>query len=144
MAAAIKRFFEKRKTAAKFRLAGAGHRLNDPAEKRPVPQSARSQPRPPSRQGPTEEQLQAAQAAMTRLSMPSKPGQKCKHFCCIILQFKAAPSASLSIVNLVLVWPNIWCVNSLNKVCSVCVCVQLSCFKCLKKLFRLLDQRLFN
>ena len=78
MAAAIKRFFEKRKTAAKFKLAGTGHRLNDPSEKRPVPQSARAQPRPPSRQGPTEEQLQAAQAAMSRLSMPSKPGQKCR------------------------------------------------------------------
>lgn len=57
----------------KFKRAGEGHRLNESSERRPVPQPARSEPRPPSRQGPTEEQLQAAQAAMARLSTPSKP-----------------------------------------------------------------------
>ena len=72
MAAALKKFFEKRRTAAKFKRAGEGHRLNEPETPRVAPQPKTE--RLPPRQGPTSEQVQAATAAMARLNAPSKPG----------------------------------------------------------------------
>ena len=73
MAAALKKFFEKRRTASKFKRAGEGHRLNEPEKARVAPQPKSE--RLPARQGPTSEQVQAASAAMARLSTPSKPGR---------------------------------------------------------------------
>jgi hypothetical protein len=69
---AIKRFFEKKKTEAKFKLAGKGQKLGE-AQAASQPQAARAGPSQPaqSRSGPaarglTHEQRQAAEAALSR------------------------------------------------------------------------------
>lgn len=65
MADKIKKFWEKKKKDAKFRMAGPGHRLNETKVQQPVTSNSASvAPRAP----PSAESQQAAAAAMARLS----------------------------------------------------------------------------
>ena len=74
--AAIKKFFEKRKLDVKFKRAGEGHKLTEASR-----QNRSIEERPPStspRRGPSNAALTAAEAAMARASISSKPGDNCK------------------------------------------------------------------
>ncbi|XP_071445368.1 UBX domain-containing protein 6 [Hetaerina americana] len=68
---AIKKFFQKKKTEAKFKLAGPGHRLNDETVRRPQPTS--SSYVPASRVPPSAEAQQAAAAALARMELKNAP-----------------------------------------------------------------------
>lgn len=65
MADKIKKFWEKKKKDAKFRMAGPGHRLNETKTEKPV--TSNSVPVVP-RAPPSAESQQAAAAALARLS----------------------------------------------------------------------------
>lgn len=65
MADKIKKFWEKKKKDAKFRMAGPGHRLNETKVQQPLTSNSASvAPRAP----PSAESQQAAAAALARLS----------------------------------------------------------------------------
>ena len=65
MADKIKKFWEKKKKEAKFRMAGPGHRLNETKAPQPVISGSVSVA---SRAPPSAESQQAAAAALARLS----------------------------------------------------------------------------
>lgn len=68
--AAIKRFFEKRKLDAKFKLAGGGHKLTDDTRSR-APVASTIRPVPAAQRELTEEKQRAADAALARLNQNS-------------------------------------------------------------------------
>ncbi|XP_057378920.1 UBX domain-containing protein 6-like [Daphnia carinata] len=67
----IKKFFEKKKADTKFKLAGEGHRLNEPVQPPTVNRSAQSQSR--SEASTSAAQQQAAAAALARLEKKKDP-----------------------------------------------------------------------
>ena len=72
--AAIKKFFQKKKMDAKFKMAGEGHKLTE--DTRSVPStSLRPQSVQRSRAGPSQEAARAAEAALLRTTKAqNKPG----------------------------------------------------------------------
>uniref|UniRef100_A0A1E1W611 UBX domain-containing protein n=1 Tax=Pectinophora gossypiella TaxID=13191 RepID=A0A1E1W611_PECGO len=68
MADKIKKFFQKKKVDAKFKMAGPGHKLSESAiSSQSSVTSKREQPMGSKRSGPTEESKVAAEAALARL-----------------------------------------------------------------------------
>lgn len=66
MADKIKKFWDKKKAEAKFKMAGPGHKLNETAKPSSVRQKGSSQPTP-HRTAPSDEAKQAGAAALARL-----------------------------------------------------------------------------
>lgn len=69
MADKIKKFFAKKKSDAKFKLAGPGHKLNESTTSQ---QTHIKTPRAPKRVDPSEATRQAADAALARLQQQNK------------------------------------------------------------------------
>lgn len=72
--AAIKKFFQKKKMDAKFKMAGEGHKLTEDTRSAPST-SLRPQSVQRSRAGPSQEAARAAEAALLRTTkVQNKPG----------------------------------------------------------------------
>ncbi|KAK3914032.1 UBX domain-containing protein 6 [Frankliniella fusca] len=73
MAEKIKKFFQKKKVEAKFKMAGPGRKLTDDSSSRSLPVA---DPAPVASRGPmSDEARQAAAAAMARLNVGKRPDQ---------------------------------------------------------------------
>jgi len=68
----IKKFFDKKKADAKFKLAGEGHKLNQPTGKEAKPSTSSSLSHPQAKSVPNAAQQQAAAAAVARLDQKKK------------------------------------------------------------------------
>lgn len=67
----VKKFFQKKKADAKFKMAGPGHKLNESSAS-VVTSNKKASYVPPQRSGPSEVNRQAAEAALARLTGQKK------------------------------------------------------------------------
>ncbi|XP_076267897.1 GDI interacting protein 3 [Rhynchophorus ferrugineus] len=68
----VKKFFQKKKADAKFKMAGPGHKLNESSSSSVVTPNKKPSYMPPQRSGPSEVNRQAAEAALARLTGQKK------------------------------------------------------------------------